>query len=86
MRAKLFDAVRQHPTLFKAKTTSLIDGWVILHDEPDYILDEADYGVRWDDGSVRDKIEAWVSDFANNRFPTMNQVIVDCLREYEAEQ
>ena len=86
VRAKLFDAVRQHPTLFKAKTTSLIDGWVILHDEPDYILDEADYGVRWDDGSVRDKIEAWVSDFANNRFPTMNQVIVDCLREYEAEQ
>ena len=86
VRAKLFDAVRQHPTLFKAKTTSLIDGWVILHDEPNYILDEADYGVRWDDGLVRDKIEAWVSDFANNRFPTMNQVIVDCLREYEAEQ
>ena len=86
VRAKLFDAVRQHPTLFKVKTTSLIDGWVILHEEPDYILDDADYGVRWDDGSVRDKIEAWVSDFAINRFPPMNQVIVDCLREYEPKQ
>ena len=86
VRAKLFDAVRQHPTLFKVKTTSLIDGWVILHEEPDYILDDADYGVRWDDGSVRDKIEARVSDFAINRFPPMNQVIVDWLREYEAEQ
>ena len=86
VRAKLFDAVRQHPTLFKVKTASLIDGWVILHEEPDYMLDDADYGVGWDDGSVRDKIEAWVSDFAINRFPPMNQVIVDCLREYEAEQ
>lgn len=86
VRAKLFDAVRQHPTLFKVKTASLIDGWVILHEEPDYMLDDADYGVGWDDGSVRDKIEAWVADFAINRFPPMNQVIVDCLREYEAEQ
>ena len=86
VRAKLFDAVRQHPTLFKVKTASLIDGWVILHEEPDYMLDDADYGVGWDDGSVRDRIEAWVSDFAINRFPPMNQVIVDCLREYEAEQ
>ena len=26
------------------------------------------------------------SDFAENAFPRMNEVIVNCLREYEAEQ
>ena len=55
-------------------------------DAKEYILDESDYGAGWDDGSTRAKIMAWVSNFAENQFPAMNKVIVDCLREYEAEQ
>ena len=57
-----------------------------MHEEPEYILEDADYGVGWDDGSTRAKIEAWVSNFAENQFPAMNGVIIKCLEEYEAEQ
>ena len=85
-REKLFEAVRQNPALFRPASTVLRPGWVILHQEPDYILDDSDRGIGWDDGSVRAKITAWVADFAANRFPAMNEVIVNCLREHEAEQ
>ena len=86
LRQKLFEAVRQHPRLFRPQSTSLNDGSTILHEENDYILDEADYGVGWDDGTTRAKIEAWVAHFAGNEFPAMNEIIVNCLREYEAEE
>jgi len=85
-REKLFEAARQNPALFRPTNTALLPGWVILHQEPDYILDDPDRGIGWDDGSVRAKIEAWVADFAANRFPAMNEVIVKCLREHDAEQ
>ena len=86
MREKLFDAVRQNPALFRPTRNALIPGWVILHEEPERILDDSDYGVSWDNGSVRAKIMAWVADFAADSFPAMNEVIVNCLREYEAGQ
>ena len=53
--------------------------------EKEYITDDSDYGVGWDNGATRAKIRAWVADFAENQFPAMNAVIVNCLREYEAE-
>lgn len=81
---KLFDTVRQHPKLFEPRP-SRNPGWMYLHEE-DYILDAADYGVGWDDGTTRTKLEKWVEDFAANQFPAMNEVIVGCLREYEADQ
>ncbi len=56
-----------------------------MHEENDYILDDSDYGIGWDDGATRAKIEAWVKNFAENEFPAMNDVIVNCLEEYEAE-
>ena len=70
LRQKLFEKVRQHPQLFRPGTISLSDSWAILHDEPDYVLDDADYGVGWDDGTTRDKLEKWIEDFAANRFPS----------------
>ena len=85
LRQMLFEAVRQHPKLFRPQTNSLPDRWATLHYEADYILDEADYGVGWDDGNTRAKLEKWVADFAANEFPAMNEIIVNCLREYEAE-
>ena len=86
-RAKLFEAARQNPALFRLTRNALLTEWVILHQEPDYILADTDRGIGWDDGSVRAKIEAWVDDFAKNRFPAMNKVIVNCLREqHDAEQ
>ena len=86
LRKKLFETVRQHPALFRPKDASMTDGWIILHQEEDCILDSADYGVGWDDGATRAKIEAWVAHFAANDFRAMNEIIVNCLSEYQAEQ
>ena len=86
LRQKLFEAVRQDPKLFKPTSTALNDGWTILHQENDYILDEADYGVGWDDGTTRVKLEKWIAYFAANQFPAMNHIIVNSLRESESEE
>ncbi len=83
VRAALFDAVRQNPTVFKPNSNSLIDGWMILHLEPDYILKPADYGPGWDDGTARRKIEDWIDRFAAEQFPEMNRIIVDCLKRHQ---
>ena len=85
LRENLFEAVRQNPACFRPRTTSLNSSWTFLHEE-DYILDDADYGLGWDDGTTRAKLEEWVVNFATNQFPAMNEVIVNCFREYEAEQ
>ncbi len=52
------------------------------------ILDEKDFG-KWDDNEgsyIREKVKRWVEDFAQKDFPTLNDIIVDCFREYEARQ
>ena len=82
IRELLFDAVRQNPAIFKPDHNSLRDGWMILHVEPDCILEEADYGPGWDDGTARLKIEAWIDNFAAEQFPQMNRIIVECLRQH----
>lgn len=83
LRGKLFDAARQNPAAFRCTANP---SGSELHWETDYMLDDADYGVGWDDGTSRAKLMAWVDDFARDQFPAMNEVIVKCLRAYEAEQ
>ena len=83
IRAAIFDVVRQNPAVFKPTSNYLTDGWKILHQEPDYILELTDYGLGWDDGSVQRKIEAWIDSFATEQFPEMNRIIVDCLRRHQ---
>ncbi len=85
LRHKLFEVVRQKPQLFKSNDNSLSDDWVLLH-QSDYILDKADFGTGWDDGTTRAKLEKWITDFAANEFPAMNEIIVDCLQEIDAEK
>ena len=82
-RQRLFEEVRQHPQLFRPGDSA--DRWAALHVDADYVLDDADYGVGWDDGTTQEKLGKWIEDFAANRFPAMNKVIVDCLCKYEAE-
>ena len=83
IRAALFDAARQNPSIFKSPSNSLTEGWMILHKEPECILEPADYGLSWDDGAARRKIEAWIDKFAEEQFPEMNRIIVDCLRRHQ---
>ena len=85
LREKLFDAVRQYPELFKPAHKSLTDDNTMLH-YPNYFLTYSDLGGGWDDGTSFAKIKALVSGFAESEFPKMNEVIVNCLREYEAER
>jgi len=82
-RRRLLDSAINKPGLFTPRDRSYRSGWIVL-DTKEYILEEADL-KRWDDPSVRAKIHAWVKNFAENQFPAMNEVIVNCLREYEAE-
>lgn len=84
VRKNLFASAQQHPNLFTTRERNLPANWSVL-DAKESILDEADLD-NWDDPSVRAKIMAWVADFAENRFPKMNEVIINCLREYEAGQ
>lgn len=83
IREALFDAVRQNPAAFKPTRNSLVDGWMILHQEPEYMLDEGDYGPTWDDGTARRKVVDWIDRFAVEQFPEMNRIIVDCLRRHQ---
>ena len=83
VREKLFDTAQRHPNMFTPREYSYSGGWMVL-DKMECILDESDYD-RWDDPSVPAKITEWVADFAANRFLAMNEVIVNCLKEHEAE-
>ena len=83
IRSALFDAVRQNPAVFKPTRYFLTDGWMTLHEEPHCILEAADYGPAWDDGTAQGKIEAWIDRFAAEQFPEMNHIIVDCLRRHQ---
>ena len=85
VRELLFDAVRQHPAVFKPTRNTLTSGWMTLHEEPHHILEPADQGPGWDDGTARRKIEAWIDRFAAKQFPEMNRVIVDCLRRHQED-
>ncbi len=82
IRKILFDAIRKNPAVFKPTEHSLSHGWMHLHKEQDYILEPGDYGLGWDDGTARRKIEAWVDRFAVEQFPEMNRIIVACLRRH----
>ena len=86
VRESLFDSVRQHPEVFRLRESSMKGGWMVLHQERDYMLDDADYSAAWDDGTVRNKIRDWVSAFAEGKFQKMNEVIVNCLAEYEEKR
>lgn len=85
LRERLFQAVSRNPEIFRTTAASLGDGFVALHEDKDYMLDKSDYGVGLEDGATGAKIKSWIADFAAQRFPAMNEVIVDCLQEYEAE-
>ena len=85
LRLKLFEAVQQKPQVFKLNANMPSDYWIHLH-RSDYILDESDLGVGWDDGTTRAKLEKWIADFATHEFPAMNEVIVGCLQEIDAER
>ena len=76
-------ACAQNPNLFVGIET-LRTSWLwLLFTEQ--ILDDSHYSKWADQEAIRTTIMDWVANFAENLFPAMNEVIVNCLREYEAE-
>ena len=86
IREKIINSVNQNPSVFNSTGPALIDGWMTFHRQ-ERILDDADL-ANWDDCDAVGpaKLRAWVADFAQKKFPAMNDVIVRCLKEYEADQ
>ena len=70
--------------MFSRARNNFTPTWTTLDNQGD-ILDSS-YLDDWDAELMRDSVEAWMLDFAERKFPAMNEVIVKCLEEYEAEQ
>ncbi len=86
IRNLIFDAARHNPHLFNGSARAFADGWLVIH-QVERILEDSDLG-HWDDVHAPGpaKLKAWVKNFAENELPAMNDVIVKCLADYEAEQ
>ena len=79
----MFNTARQNPKAFDLTTTSL-NPWTHLH-EWQNLLEESDLGAKWACDVTRAKLTEWINRFAENDFPSMNEAIVQCLEEFEAD-
>ena len=82
VRQKIHENISRQGELFSHAGKELRSSYTRL-DVKGPITEDADYD-NWDDPAVRVKILDWVADFAENKFPQMNAVIVESLRECEA--
>ena len=84
VRQKIYEDISRHRGLFSHAGRELGSSYTRLEVKGP-ITEEADYD-DWDDPAVRSKILDWIADFAENKFPEMNAVIVESLRECEAQR
>ena len=84
VRQKIHVDIGRHGGLFSHAGRELRSSYTRL-DVKGPLTEEADYD-NWDDPAVRVKIENWIADFAENEFPKMNAIIVESLRECEAQR
>lgn len=86
IRDEIIESVRRHPETFNRAGISKNPSWMSVHAH-ESILYDGDLD-NWDDVDAPGptKLKSWLNNFAENLFPAMNEVIVNCLREYEAEQ
>ena len=78
VREKIIETFRRRDDLFQNETE--YDGGGMRWEAPDWLIKDADLGIDWDDGIVYNR----VNQFASNEFPRILEVVVNCLREYEA--
>ena len=84
VRERIVASVNDSSAIFNRAPVDFQDGSLTL-DTREYALDDGDLD-NWDSEATRAKVAGWVEDFARNEFPAMNEVIINCLREYKAEQ
>ena len=87
VRQRLFEETQQYPEIFNHRTSErggqLRNSYTRLY-ESEPILSEFDFH-KWDRAEVRERILEWVSDFSENEFPKINDIIVNSFREIEKE-
>ena len=84
IRSTLFEHIKQYSSIFNKAGGSLKDGHLHIHGlEP--VLEDSDLN-NWDDTTLSGvaKLRQYVADFAQNDFPVMNDIIVECFKEYES--
>ena len=84
IRQELFETARQNPKAFKLGQTTLSGTYPRLHDRGQYLLGESDLGPGWADGATNAKITELIERFARDEFPLINEAIIGCFEEYEA--
>ncbi len=86
LKKRLFDCFTADPDLFK--------GPLPEYSEDDYIslpcgvsiLESSDYEHWWDEDKIRRTIADRLEDFARDQFPEINNIVIDCLEEYQSEK
>ena len=85
IREKLHRSTLNRPDVFRGCQARLTSSWTWLYWKVG-LLDDIDYNNWADEAAIRSKITDAVCDFVANEFPAMNEVIVNCLRDYASEQ
>ena len=84
LRRKIFACVKDNSGVFNCEEPEFKDGWITLHTAEE-ILTGSDYENWWNEEDVRGTISQRLDEFANTEFPLIDQIIVNCLDDYEAE-
>ena len=85
VRQRLIEAAWQNPRVFKPRQSSLQGEFTLLNEYGPNPLDDSDLGAKWADGTTRDKLIEWVKRFTDNDFPIIDEAVVRCLEEFEAD-
>lgn len=83
IREKIHTKIMANPGVFKNPNKSFTPSRTRLN-TMEVITTSSHFEIA-NDHATRAQVEAWMNEFAGNQFPAMNEIIVDCLREYEAE-
>ena len=49
------------------------------------VLEESDYEHWWDEEGTHDIVSSRLKEFAENQFPQINKIVIECLEKYRAE-
>ena len=79
-RQSLFDLAHQHRGIFDPREDELYDFSVHMYEYHRDLLIDSDLGANWADGSTRLKLVGYVEDFARDRMPAINRLVLECLK------
>ena len=85
LRRKIFERAKNNPGAFNCQEPHYTKDWVILHTGRDLLI-PSDYEMWWDEDAIRAEIACRLDDFYHTQFPRINEIIVQCLEEYEVER